>query len=90
MNYRGRRRQHPGAVLSEEWLKPLGFRAAEFAMIWGIDQDALSDIVAGKKPFDSTVSRQLHDALGTPEDYWLDKQREFDGHSKTREFETIQ
>jgi antitoxin HigA-1 len=90
MNYRRRRAQHPGEILSEEWLKPLGFRAAEFAMIWGFDQDALRDIVAGKKPIDPTMSRQLHISLGTPEDYWLEKQREYDGHARTPEFETIQ
>ncbi|AMJ60364.1 HigA family addiction module antitoxin [Bosea sp. PAMC 26642] len=78
MNYRRLRPQHPGKILSEEWLQPLGFGAAEFAMIWGFDQRALCDIVAGKKPIDPAMSRQLDISLGTSEDYWLDKQRQYE------------
>lgn len=69
--------RHPGAILEAEWLRPLGLSVDEFAAIWEINPQILSEIVKGQRPIDAATSSKLQEAFNVPAAHWLQVQREY-------------
>ena len=71
---------HPGEVLSEEFLKPLGLSQAQFAkhLNGSWTQPKISEIVNGKRRITEAIALDFADALGTSPEFWLNLQNRFD------------
>lgn len=69
---------HPGEILSELWLEPLGLSPAETATKLKMPGHALSAIVAGQAPIDPETALRLELAFGKSAESWLAHQAAFD------------
>jgi antitoxin HigA-1 len=71
---------HPGEVLVEEFLKPLGLSQEQFAQhldgSW--TQPKLSEIVNKKRRITEAIALDFADALGTSAEFWLNLQTKYD------------
>ena len=86
---------HPGEILAEEFLKPLGVTQTEFAKRIGVTFHRLNEVVRGRRGVSTDTALRFAKALGTTPDLWLNLQRVVDlyeaMHSKqAREIERIQ
>jgi addiction module HigA family antidote len=75
---------HPGEMLSEEYLKPMGITQAAFGKHIGLDVASLSALIHGKRSVTPTLAIKIGLALGMTPDFWLRLQGMHD-LTKTRE-----
>jgi len=69
---------HPGEVLREEFLIPLGFSAGAIAKACGIPRARIERVASEKAPITADTALRLGKALGTSAQLWLNLQKEFD------------
>ncbi|MBZ0170583.1 XRE family transcriptional regulator [Candidatus Methylomirabilis lanthanidiphila] len=69
---------HPGEMLLEEFLKPLGVSQSAFAIRLGISFPRLNEIVRGKRAVTPDTALRLGRVLGTSADFWLGLQQDWD------------
>ncbi len=67
-----RKLTHPGKILQEDFLKPLGLTARQFAEMLGKEWDEITveSIIRGKTNLSSDAIHQFAKALGTTPDLW--------------------
>lgn len=65
---------HPGEVLLEEFLKPLGISQVEFADRIGIPVQRVNEIVKGKRGVTPDTALRSEAALGSSAQFWLNLQ----------------
>ncbi len=76
---------HPGLILLEDCIKPLGFSISAFALRIGTSRKNLSEIVNGKVGISPEMALRLSKALGTSAQFWLNMQQAYDlWHAKQR------
>ncbi len=69
---------HPGEMLIEEFLRPLGISQAAFAIRLGVSFPRLNEIVRGKRGVTADTALRLERVLGMPADFWLGLQQDWD------------
>ncbi|MBX9733061.1 MAG: HigA family addiction module antidote protein [Chitinophagaceae bacterium] len=69
---------HPGEVLSEEFLLPLGLTAYRLAKDTGIPQTRISAIVKGYRRITADTAVRLSKYFGNSAKFWLGLQDDFD------------
>ncbi|EKE03946.1 MAG: hypothetical protein ACD_20C00125G0002 [uncultured bacterium] len=69
---------HPGRILKQECLKPLGLSVTEAALKLGITRQTLSEIVNGKTGISPTMALKLAKAFNTTPEFWLNMQQKYD------------
>lgn len=69
---------HPGEVLLEEFLKPLGISQNALARAAGVSPRRINEIVLGKRGITADTAVRLAAALGTSERFWLGLQADYD------------
>jgi len=69
---------HPGEMLLEEFLKPLGISQSAFAVRLGISFPRLNEIIRGKRGITSDTALRLAHVLGMSADFWLGLQQDWD------------
>lgn len=69
---------HPGEVLREDFLKPMGITAYRLAQATGLPQTRISQILAGKRGITTGTALRLSKALGLSDRYWLNAQARYD------------
>lgn len=69
---------HPGEVLHEEFLRPLGHSAAAFATHLRISARSVREIVRGRRRVTPETAWLLSQALGTTPEFWLNLQNAHD------------
>ncbi|ADH86866.1 HigA family addiction module antitoxin [Desulfurivibrio alkaliphilus] len=69
---------HPGEVLREEFLKPLGISQYRLAKAIGVSPMRISEICAGKRSVTADSAIRLARALGTTPGFWLGLQADYD------------
>jgi addiction module HigA family antidote len=69
---------HPGEVLLEEFLLPLGISQNALARAAGVPPRRINEIVLGKRSVTADTAVRLAAALGTSERFWLGLQSDFD------------
>ncbi len=75
---------HPGEMLCEGYLEPMGLSQAEFARRTGIPASAINEIIAGRRRVSSRLAIIFGDALGTGPEFWVRLQADHD-FTKDRE-----
>jgi addiction module HigA family antidote len=69
---------HPGEILKEEFLEPMGITQTFFAAHLGWTHAKVNEIINGKRGITSEVALSLADAFGTSPDLWLNLQKNYD------------
>jgi len=69
---------HPGEVLREEFIEPLGFSQREFARKIGVTHTRLNQVVQEKRSITADTALRLARALGTTPRFWMNLQNRFD------------
>jgi addiction module HigA family antidote len=69
---------HPGEVLQEEFLTPLGISAYRLSKDTGIPQTRISEIVKGRRRITADTALRLSKYFGTTAKFWLGLQDDFD------------
>lgn len=69
---------HPGEILLEEFLIPLGISQYKLAKDIKIPQTRVSEIVKGKRRITADTALRLSKYLGTSAKFWLGLQDDFD------------
>ena len=69
---------HPGEILSELWLVPLGLTITETAARLGVTRKALSELVNGKTGVSAEMALRLELAFGASAESWLAHQAAYD------------
>lgn len=69
---------HPGEVLAEEFLIPLGITRYRLAKTIGVAPTRIGEIVHGARAISPDTALRLSRALGTSERFWLNLQTRYD------------
>lgn len=69
---------HPGEMLLEEFLKPLGISQSAFAIRPGVSFPRLNEIIRGKRAVTPDTALRLARVLGMSADFWLGLQQDWD------------
>ena len=69
---------HPGEMLLEEFLKPLGISQSAFAVRLGVSFPRLNEVINGKRCVTPDTALRLAQVLGMPADFWLGLQSDWD------------
>jgi antitoxin HigA-1 len=75
---RGRPPTHPGEMLREEFLVPLGISQSAFAIRLGISFPRLNEVVRGRRGVTPDTALRLARVLGMSADFWLGLQQDWD------------
>lgn len=65
---------HPGEMLSEEYLKPMGVTRAAFAAHIGMSATNLSAIINGKRSLSPKTAMKIAMALSMTQEFWMNLQ----------------
>ena len=69
---------HPGEILLEEFLKPLGISQYRLAKDISVPPRRINEIVHGKRSISADTALRLARYFGTTERFWLNLQTRFD------------
>ncbi len=69
---------HPGEVLRQEWLEPLGINPNRLAKALGVDRQNVYDIVNGKRGVSADTALRLGRWSGMRASFWLGLQADYD------------
>jgi addiction module HigA family antidote len=69
---------HPGEVLRELYIEPLGLSITEVARALGVSRNTLSEIVNGSRNISPEMALRLSIAFDTSPDGWMDMQSQYD------------
>ena len=69
---------HPGEMLLEEFLRPLGITQSAFAVRLGVSFPRLNEIVRGKRAVTPDTALRLARVTGMSADFWLGLQQDWD------------
>ena len=70
--------EHPGVVLWEEYLKPLGISQSRFAREIGVSFTRAHELIKGKRGFTPDTALRVAKYLGVSPEYWMNWQGVFD------------
>lgn len=69
---------HPGAILSQEFLVPLGISQVALAAHLGVPVQRINELVRGKRGITPQTAWLLASALNTTPEFWLNLQSAHD------------
>jgi addiction module HigA family antidote len=69
---------HPGEILLEEFLKPLGMSQVAFAKHINVPIQRINEIVRGKRGVTPDSAWRFAQAFGTTPEFWLNLQAAYD------------
>jgi addiction module HigA family antidote len=69
---------HPGEIVREECLKPLGLSVTSGAKVLGVTRQALNNLVNEKAGISAEMAIRLEKAFGSSADMWVRLQSAFD------------
>jgi addiction module HigA family antidote len=76
---------HPGEVLREEFLLPLGISQYRLAKEIGVTEARISAICLGKRAITADTALRLAAFFGTTSGFWLGLQADFDTEEAAQE-----
>jgi addiction module HigA family antidote len=69
---------HPGEILKEEFLVPLGMSARKLAQLSGVPANRLTEILRGRRGVTADTAIRLGRVLGTSDEFWMNLQQAHD------------
>jgi addiction module HigA family antidote len=73
-----RLRTHPGEVLAEEYLEPLGLSASALAQAIGVPSNRISDIIRKRRDVSADTAIRLGKFFAVDPRFWLNLQTAYD------------
>ncbi len=69
---------HPGEILREEYLVPMGMSANALAQAIGVPANRVTDIVRERRAITAETALRLGKALRTSPEFWLNLQKMYE------------
>ncbi len=69
---------HPGEIIKELCIEPLGLSVTEAAKALGVSRKTLSSIINGKSGISPEMAVRLSIAFNTSSESWLNQQTQYD------------
>ena len=69
---------HPGEMLLEEFLKPLGMTQTDLAERIRVSYPRVNEVINGRRGITPDTALRLAKLLGTTPEFWLNGQRNWD------------
>ena len=69
---------HPGEILLEEFMKPLGLSQTRLGRDLGVSPRRINEIVHGKRSLTADTALRLSRFFGTSAEFWLGLQADYD------------
>ena len=69
---------HPGEILREEFMKPLGLSQTRLGRDLGVSPRRINEIVHGKRSITADTALRLSRYFGTSAEFWLGLQADYD------------
>jgi len=69
---------HPGPIVRNACIEPLGLSVTEGARILGVTRQALNDVITGKSGISPEMAIRLSKAFGSTPETWLGMQLAYD------------
>jgi addiction module HigA family antidote len=69
---------HPGEILAEEFLEPMGITAYRLSQAIEVPQTRIGEIVAGRRSITADTALRLARFFGTSDGFWLNLQSDYD------------
>lgn len=69
---------HPGEILAEEFLEPLGISQYRLANAVGVPPRRINEIVHGKRRISADTALRLARYFGTSDRFWMNLQNRYD------------
>jgi addiction module HigA family antidote len=79
---------HPGEILEEEFLKPMGITAYKLSQAIGVPQTRTSQILKGRRRITADTALRLSKYFGTSSKFWLGLQNDFDIEEESNNIKT--
>ena len=76
---------HPGEILQQDFLVPMGISAYRLAKETYIDQTRISEILKGKRSVTIDTALRLAKFFGTSPEFWINIQTQYDMEIKSDE-----
>lgn len=76
---------HPGEILLEDFMKPLGITARKLAADIDVSPSRISELVNGTRPITADTALRLGLFFGMEPRFWINLQAEYDMRVATRE-----
>ena len=80
---------HPGEILLEEFLVPMGISQNKLAGQIGVSPRCINEIVHGNRSITANTDLRLAKYFGMSEGYWLGLQSDYDLFEKKGELEPV-
>ena len=77
---------HPGEILREEFLEPMGISAYKLAVELRVSPPTVNDIVREKRGITPEMAARLAKYFGTSEQFWLNLQDAFAVHQVKKKY----
>lgn len=75
---------HPGEILSEEFLKPMGLTAYRLSKETGIPQTRIGEIIRGKRSISVVTALRFARFFGNSPEFWINLQNHFELEEKRK------
>lgn len=75
---------HPGEILQEEFLKPMGISQNQLARDISVPPRRINEIIHRKRGITADTDLRLARVFGTSEGFWLNLQADYDLEEKRR------
>lgn len=69
---------HPGEILQEEFLRPLGLSVYRLAQVLRVSRPRLNDVVLGRRRVTTDTALRLARYFGTTAEFWIRLQVRYD------------
>ncbi|MDY6827294.1 MAG: HigA family addiction module antitoxin [Bacillota bacterium] len=80
---------HPGEILEEEFLKPLGISAYRLAKETKIPATRISQIIKGRRRITADTALRFGKFFGNSADFWLGLQMDYDLRKEKTEIHCV-
>jgi antitoxin HigA-1 len=80
---------HPGDVLREDFLKPLGMSVNKLALSLGVPATRIGEIVNGRRAVTSDTALRLARFFGTTPEFWMNMQTGYELETAKDKFSAL-
>lgn len=80
---------HPGEVLREDFMEPLGLSARALAARLGVPANRITEILNGRRGLTAETAILLSKAFGTTSEFWVNLQSFYDLQTATLNPDTL-
>ena len=69
---------HPGEVLKQDFMAPLGLSATRLGRLLGVPANRISEVVRGRRGISADTALRLERYFGPSAQFWLNLQNRYD------------